>query len=97
VGGWEAERRNLHQAAEVLRAEQRPGEALCRVAEHTFVLVLPGHDAAALEARTAHLTAAGFHGVLDSIVPGVEGVPSLMRKLATLLQKAEAEHGQKVS
>jgi DNA-binding response OmpR family regulator len=96
VGGWEAERRNLHQAAEVLRAEQRPGEALCRVAEHTFVLVLPGHDAAGLEARMAHLTAAGFHGVLESIVPGEEGVPSLMRKLATLLQKAEAEHGQKV-
>jgi hypothetical protein len=45
----------------------------------------------------AHLTAAGFHGVLESIVPGEEGVPSLMRKLATLLQKAEAEHGQKVS
>ncbi len=95
--GWEAERKSLHRAAEVLRAGLRPGEALCRVAEHTFVVTMPGHDAAALEARMAHFASAGFHGVLESLVPGEEGVPSLMRKLATLLQKAQAGTGQKVS
>lgn len=97
AGGWEAERRSLHMAAEVLRAELRPGEALCRVAEHTFVVVMPGLDGVALEARMAHLAAAGFHGVLESLVPGEEGVPSLIRKLSTLVQKAQAATGQKVS
>ncbi len=96
-GGWEAERKSLLRTAEVLKAELRPGEALCRVAEHTFVMVLPFHDASALEARTAHLAAAGFHGVLESLVPGEEGVASLLRKLSTLLKKAEAGAGAKVS
>ncbi len=96
AGGWEAERKSLHRTAEVLRAELRPGEALCRVAEHTFVLVLPGHDAAALEARMAHLAAAGFHGVCEGLVPGEEGVPSLLRKLSTLLKKAEAGSAARV-
>jgi two-component system cell cycle response regulator len=96
AGGWEAERKHLHRAAEVLRAELRQGEALCRVAEHTFVLVLPGHDAAALESRMAHLASAGFHGVCEGLVSGEEGVPSLLRKLSTLLKKAEAEAGARV-
>ncbi len=91
VSGWLEAKDLMVRSARFLSASLRPGEALCRVADRTFVLLLPGTDAKGLEQRIQMLTAAGFKGTLAGfpVPPGVSA-GSILRSLALALQKGQS-------
>jgi len=75
--------------ARMLNATLRPGEALCRVAERSFVLVLPGLDSEGLEARVAALRQVGFRGPLVGMLAQRKvSATAVLGRLSLLLQKA---------
>lgn len=90
AGTWGEAKERLQSAAKLLNSSLGPGEALCRVAERTFVLVLPGTGAEALRERIRRLREAGFQGTLAGL-PAPRRIPAatLLRKLAEAIRKAE--------
>ncbi len=91
VTGWLEAKALVLRAARTLNGVLHAGEALCRVADRTFVLLLPGTDAPGLEARIQEARRAGFDGVLAglTVVPGVSPGMTL-RTLAQRLREAAA-------
>jgi len=88
VSGWLEAKELMARNARFLSATLRPGEALCRVADRTFVLLLPGTDAQALEGRINALNAAGFEGTLAGLpVPQGASAGTILRSLAQALRK----------
>jgi two-component system cell cycle response regulator len=93
VGGWQESRDLIHRTAAQLSAALRPGEALCRVADRTFVVLMPGTDLAGIDQRIQSLIQAG----LVATVAGLQATPrlpasTLLRRMALTLQK-KAKHG----
>jgi GGDEF domain-containing protein len=91
VAGWLEARELMVRNARILRGALRPGEALCRVADRTFVLLLPGTDAEGLERRMADLRGAGEAFTLAGLplLPGTTAGNAL-RSLAEALRKGQA-------
>ncbi len=90
VAGWLEAKDHMVRSARLLCAGLGPGEALCRVADRTFVLLLPGTDAQGLDARIQALRAAGFTGTLAGLpVPPGASAAALLGGLAQALQKAQ--------
>ena len=88
VSGWLEAKAFMASHARFLSARLNPGEALCRVADRTFVLVLPGTDPTALEQRILALREAGFKGTLAGLqVQAGVSAGTLLRTLAQALQK----------
>jgi len=92
VAGWLEAKDLMARNARFLSATLQSGEALCRVADRTFVLLLPGTDAAGLEKRILALSRAGFDGTLAGlpVPPGVSS-GTILRSLAQVLRKAEPQ------
>jgi two-component system cell cycle response regulator len=89
-GAWGEMKDQAAKAAALLNSTLGPGEALCRVAERIFVLVLPGLDRAKLQARVQGLREVGFTGALAGlIVPRRTPAAAILPKLAASLQKSE--------
>lgn len=89
-GSWGEAKERLQQAARLLHGSLGPGEVLCRVADRTFVMVLPGTGGDQLRERIRHLREAGFHGALAGLpAPRRVAAATLLRKLAEAIQKAE--------
>ncbi len=89
-GNWGEAKDRLQQAARQLHAQLGPGEALCRVAERTFVMVLPGTGGEQLRDRIRRLREGGFEGTLAGLpVPRRTTAATILRKLAEAIQKAE--------
>lgn len=91
VSGWLEAKELMVSSARILNATIKAGEALCRVADRTFVLLLPGTDAKGLELRIQALAAAGFQGTLAGLpVPPGASAGTILRSLATALRKGDA-------
>lgn len=88
VAGWLEAKDLMARNARFLSSSLKPGEALCRVADRTFVLILPGTDAKGLEARIQALRQGGFQGTLAGMpVPPGLTAGTLLRSLAQILRK----------
>ncbi len=84
---WTASKEAIDGTAKLLNSTLLPGEAICRVAERSFVVVLPGLDKAKLEARMAALRQVGFKGPLvGMMVPRKASATAILGKLAQMLQ-----------
>ncbi|OQA34314.1 MAG: Response regulator PleD [Acidobacteria bacterium ADurb.Bin340] len=92
TGNWGEAKELIQEAACLLRGNLGPGEALCRVADHTFVMVLPGTGAEALRDRIRQLREAGFQGTLAGL-PAPRRIPAatLLRKLAEAIRRVEGD------
>lgn len=89
-GSWGEAKERLQQAARLLHGSLGPGEVLCRVADRTFVMVLPGTGGDQLRERIRQLREAGFQGALAGLpAPRRVAAATLLRKLAEAIQKAE--------
>lgn len=89
-GSWGEARERLQQASRLLHGTLGPGEVLCRVADRTFVMVLPGTGGDQLRERIRRLREAGFQGALAGLpAPRRTTAATLLRKLAEAIQKAE--------
>lgn len=86
--GWGSTREDLHSAVQQLKGQLRPGEMVARVSDHTFVIVLPGHDSMQLEARMERLRQSGFNGQFVSVSSQGELVYAVLGRLADLLRSA---------
>jgi PleD family two-component response regulator len=83
---------SLQNAAALLNSTMGSGEALCRVAERTFVMVLPGFIQEMVDARIERIRQAGFTGALASllITPNTP-TTTLLRRLSLALQRGLTE------
>jgi len=87
---WGESKEAIDRIAKLLNSTLRPGEAICRVAERSFVMVLPGLDKVKLEERMGTLRRVGFGGPLVGIiVPRKTSATAILGKLAQALQKAK--------
>lgn len=94
VAGWLEAKEHMVRSARFLSAGLRHGEALCRVADRTFVLLLPGTDAKGLEERIQALYESGFTGTLAGLpVPPGASAGTILRGLAQVLQKGQGSTG----
>ncbi|HLO66770.1 MAG TPA: response regulator [Holophaga sp.] len=94
VSGWLEAKDLVVRAARTLSAGLAPGEALCRVADRTFVLLLPGTDVKGLERRILALRQGGFEGALAGlpVTPGTSG-GAVLRTLAQALREGVGAGG----
>jgi two-component system cell cycle response regulator len=91
VSGWLEAKELMVRNARILNAALKGGEALCRVADRTFVLLLPGTDAKGLERRIQALGEAGFTGTLAGLpVPHGASAGAILRSLAQALRGGDA-------
>jgi two-component system, cell cycle response regulator len=91
VAGWLEVKDLMARNARLLSAALRAGEALCRVADRTFVLILPGLDAEGLDRRIRDLREAGFDGTLAPMpVPPGHSPGTILRNLAQILKQDQA-------
>lgn len=89
--GWSEAKELVKHTAALLHSSLQPGEALCRVAERTFVLVLPGTGPEDLKDRVRALRQIGFQGALAGLqVPRKTSATTVLRKLSQAIQKAES-------
>jgi two-component system cell cycle response regulator len=89
-GGWSESKETVDRTAKLLNSTLQAGEAICRVAERSFVLVLPGLDKEKLDARMETLRQVGFGGPLvGMVVPRKASATAILGKLALALQKAK--------
>lgn len=90
-GDWPGERDRVGHAAEILNEGLLPGECLTRVADRTFVLVLPSLDRPALDRRLASIRERGFQGPLvGMVVPRKWSAQATLRNLAQSIQRSRA-------
>ncbi len=87
---WGESKEAIDRTARLLNSTLVSGEAICRVAERSFVMVLPGVDKERLEARMGALRQVGFSGPLVGLmVPRKTSATAILGKLAQALQKAQ--------
>lgn len=87
---WGESKQALDQIANLLNSTLQSGEAICRVAERSFVMVLPGLNKEKLEERIRTLRQVGFGGPLvGMMVPRKTSATAILGKLAQALQKAK--------
>lgn len=84
--GWGTSREDLVTAVQQIRGQLHAGEMMARVSEHTFVIVLPGHDSLQLEARMERLRQCGFNGNFVSLSSQGESVYAVLGRLADQLR-----------
>jgi len=88
--GWSESKDVLERTAKLLNSTLLPGEAICRVASCSFVMVLPSLDKAGLEARMEVLRQVGFSGPLvGMMVPRKTSATAILGRLAQALQNAK--------
>lgn len=88
--GWSESKEAIERTAKLLNSTLLPGEAICRVASCSFVMVLPSIDKMQLEARLESLRQVGFGGPLvGMVVPRKTSATAILGKLAQALQKAK--------
>lgn len=88
TAAWGEGQDHLAKAAGLLNGSLLPGESLCRVAERTFVMVLPGQDREQLDVRLRDLRRSGFQGALvGMMVPRKWSASAILRNLAQALQR----------
>lgn len=88
--GWSESKEAIERAAKLLSSTLLPGEAICRVASCSFVMVLPSIDKVQLQARLEALRQVGFGGPLvGMMVPRKTSATAILGKLAQALQKAK--------
>ncbi len=93
TGDWGELKGLITKSAALLNSTLKPGEALCRVADRTFVLVLPGVDPVQLDERIRELRQVGFDGVLSGMmVPRNTPATAVLRTIAQALQKSDPSH-----
>ena len=89
VEGWGERKEAIDRVAKLLNSTLLPGEAICRVAERSFVMVLPALTREKLEARLQTLRQIGFGGPLvGMMVPRRTSATAVLGRLAQALQKA---------
>jgi two-component system cell cycle response regulator len=86
---WGESKDAIDRAAKLLNSSLQSGEAICRVAERSFVMVLPGVDREMLDDRLRTLRQVGFTGPLvGMMVPRKTSATTILGRLAQALQKA---------